>query len=189
MVTEENLQALDYLIWLGNGRQAAEATGTHQSTISRRVNLVLSAFQLSMKRHQGRVLLHGLHRDLLTLERQVHQGRRLLGRQGLRLEVEAEAWPWIQSLSLPDWQLAHGDHLDRDGRIALLLDRAIDAWIGALPAGSPEAAGAGRRSELLCLPLPTDGAGRDLALMVRAEHGDHRRFHDLVAALSPGSVT
>lgn len=33
LVSEEDLQALDYLLWFGNGRLAAEQIGTHQSTI------------------------------------------------------------------------------------------------------------------------------------------------------------
>lgn len=142
MVSEEELQALDFLVWFGTGRAAAEQAGTNQSTISRRVRQVLSTFQLSLKRQHGTVRIRGRHRDLLTLQRRVHQGRRLLGRGAMRLAVDALAWPLMTPTALPAWHLGRSDHLDPAGRMDLLRDHVLEAWIGPIPTVGPFA-GAG----------------------------------------------
>ena len=183
MVTEEDLQALDYLIWCGNGRQTAELVGTNQSTISRRVHGVLATFHLSMKRQHGRLLLQGPHRDLLSLERRVHQGRRWLGVAPLRLEVEAPIWPWLQSLSVPPWILRSSPHLDPADKAELIAARILEAWIAPLPAPGADPLPNGPNAALRILPLSRSMVPMALALVVRNDQAEHPQIAALVATL------
>lgn len=184
LVTEEDLQALDYLLWFGSGRLAAEQIGTHQSTISRRVAQVLAVFELNLQRQGGQIRLKGPHRDLLTRQRQVHQGRRLLGGLPLRLEIEATAWDRITRVSLPNWHPCRSEQRAAGERLALLLERVFDAWIGALPKDLAVERTAAP-SEVRVLPLTLAAADKPSVLMVRAEHAEHPRIRDLVRTLSP----
>lgn len=66
----------------GSRHKAAERAGSNQSRISTRAGQLLSVFELSLKRNNGTDRIQGRQRDLLTLERRMHQGCHLLG-QGL----------------------------------------------------------------------------------------------------------
>ena len=183
LVTEEDLQALDYLLWFGNGRQAAECIGTHQSTISRRVTQVLAVFDLTLRRRDGHIQITGPNSDLLMRQRLVHQGRRLLGGLPLRLGIGSGALARIESLDLPAWHWNRIERGDPAGQRVLLLEHVLDAWIGPmdatlLPHGRVE------DSELTIQQLGTDGPETPLALMVRAEHADHPQIRTLVDTLS-----
>lgn len=191
MVTEEDLQALDYLIWCGNGRQAAELAGTNQSTISRRVNVVLATFRLSMKRQNGRILIQGSNQDLLGLERRVHQGRRWLGVAPLRLEVEAAARIWLGSFKPPNWLLRSSSQLDPAAKADLLERRVLEAWIvPQVPEGDdplPQNLAPGLR----IIPLQPSSAGTasgsaggtGLGLWVRSDLADHPQIQALATTL------
>lgn len=184
LVTEEDLQALDYLLWFGSGRLAAEQIGTHQSTISRRVAQVLAVFELNLQRQGGQIRLKGPHRDLLTRQRQVHQGRRLLGGLPLRLEIEATAWDRIRRVSLPNWQPCRSEQRAPGERLALLQEHVLDAWIGPLHEDLAAELTADH-SEVRVLPLTLAADDKPLVLMVRAEHVEHPQIRDLVLSLSP----
>lgn len=184
LVTEEDLQALDYLLWFGNGRLAAEQVGTHQSTISRRIAQVLAVFDLSLKRTGGQIRIKGPHRDLLTRQRQVHQGRRLLGALPLRLEIEASAWTEIHGLPPLAWHRCRSEQRAPGERLALLQEHVLDAWIGPMHEDLAAELTADH-SEVQLLPLTTAATDKPLALMVRAEHAEHPKIRDLMLALSP----
>lgn len=196
VVSEEDLQAFDLLIWFGTGRAAAEQSGINQSTITRRVARVLSAFQLSIRRQHGVHRIRGRHRDLLTLQRRVHQGLRLLGRGSLRLDVDALTWPLIQPTTLPAWHLGCADHLDPSSRIEMIRDHALDAWIGPITAHDPGEGANEQGTGLRILPLlqttlswPWLAPPRDsdplkpelltIGLMVAETHADHVSIADL----------
>ena len=85
MVTEEQLAALDLMLWLGSSDRAAEVDFSNQSTISRRHTKVLRLFGIELKRSKRQLEVSGDLR-LLDLERQVHQMARLKRRLGLRLQ-------------------------------------------------------------------------------------------------------
>lgn len=183
-MTEEDLQALDYMLWFGNGRRAAECIGTHQSTISRRVNQVLEVFDLTLRRRAGQIQITGPNRDLLTRQRQVHQGRRLLGGLPLRLGIEAGALARIESLDLPAaWHWNRSEQEDPDGQRVLLLEHVLDAWIGRMDAMLPPD-GTVAGPELRVRQLWTGAPETPLALMVRTEHDDHPQIRALMNALS-----
>ena len=76
MVTEEQLAALDLMLWLGSSDRAAEVYFSNQSTISRRHTKVLRLFGIELKRSKRQLEVSGDLR-LLDLERQVHQMARL----------------------------------------------------------------------------------------------------------------
>lgn len=183
LVSEEDLQALDYLLWLGNGRLAAEQIGTHQSTISRRVAHVLAVFDLSLKRRGRELLIKGVHGDLLTLQRQVHQGRRLLGALPLRLEIEASAWPRIGAVTLPAWHRHRSTQRAPGEQLALLQEHVLDAWIGPMHQ-ELSAEQMADPSAVRVLPLTSADTDQPLALMVRAEHAEHPQISALLQALS-----
>ena len=92
MVTEEQLAALDLMLWLGTSDRAAGVDFSNQSTISRRHTKVLRLFGIELKRTKRELKVSGDLR-LLDLERQVHQMARLKRRLGLRLQVPF----WLQS--------------------------------------------------------------------------------------------
>ena len=86
VVTEDQLEALDLLVWLRTEERAARMVGTNQSTISRRSRAVREQFGVSLQRHPEGWSQRG-DTALLNLERQVHQQGRLVGRRKLRLQV------------------------------------------------------------------------------------------------------
>ena len=92
MVTEEQLAALDLMLWLGSSDRAAEVDFSNQSTISRRHTKVLRLFGIELKRTKGELEVSG-DLQLLDLERQVHQIARLKRRLGLRLQAPF----WLQN--------------------------------------------------------------------------------------------
>ena len=91
MVTEEQLAALDLILWLGSTERAAEVDFSNQSTISRRHHKVLRLFGIELRRTRRELEVSG-DLQLLDLERQVHQMARLKRRLGLRLQVPF----WLQ---------------------------------------------------------------------------------------------
>ena len=133
MVTVEALEALDLLIWLGNGIQAAQLAHCNQSTVSRRMRLARDGFRLKMRRINGtwqqqRVPL------LLALERQVHQHSRFTGRKPLRLQApfwSSEALlnelpkAWVRNPLTPVGSAHHC--------LDLLEQRLVDACVATLP--------------------------------------------------------
>ena len=133
MVTVETLEALDLLIWVGNGVQAGELACCNQSTVSRRIRQAQATFKLNLLRVAGAWQAVG-DPLLLSLEREVHQLARFMGRQGLRLQ--APIWSseallqdlpsgWIRN---PLSALGSPHHC-----LELLEQRVIDACLATLP--------------------------------------------------------
>ena len=133
MVTEEALEALDLLIWLGNGTHAGEIVHCNQSTVSRRVQQTLANFNLKLRRVSEAWQMTG-DPLLLHLERQLHQRSRFLGRRALRLQA-----PYWSSVALcnnlpPSWfsnpfsTFGSAHHC-----LDLLEQRLVDAGLATLP--------------------------------------------------------
>lgn len=133
MVTVEALEALDLVIWLGNGAQASVLTHCNQSTVSRRVKQTLATFNIKLHRRSGAWQVEG-DLLLLRLERQLHQRSRLLGRQALRLQA-----PYWSSDALcqnlpPGWISNPFSSAGSAQHCLDLLDqRVVDACLATLP--------------------------------------------------------
>lgn len=136
MLSQDCLEALDYLIWLGAETQAAAMANCNQSTISRRAKQAASVFEVQMYKCNGEWNTLASN-NLLTLERQVHQLFRFSIKHRLRLE--SDHWAGRQVLKALPSPWVHG----RVGRIGierpmqLLRERIIDAWISCSKADLP----------------------------------------------------
>ena len=133
MVTEEALEALDLLIWLGNGTHAGELAHCNQSTVSRRVQQTLATFNLKLRRVSEAWQMTG-DPQLLNLERQLHQRSRFLGRQALRLQAPYWSSDALFNNLPPHWSSnpfssAGSAHHCLD----LLEHRVVDACLATLP--------------------------------------------------------
>jgi DNA-binding transcriptional LysR family regulator len=128
MVTLEELEALDILVWKRTGLQVSMALGCNQSTVSRRLARAVDLFGLALQRRRGEWQVRG-GLNLLTLERQLHQHCRLLGRQFLRLEISPLLAPLLASPPPPGWRLGTLDHIGIARPLQLLRERVIDAWL------------------------------------------------------------
>ena len=129
MVNLDHLEALDLMMWLGTSQRAAALAHTDQSTISRRSRSALQAFRLGLRRGRGGWRPSG-DSSLLSLERQVHQRVRFMGRQPLRLQVPL----WSRRFALGDlpagWQANPPEGgVVCDDPVALLRERVIDACL------------------------------------------------------------
>ena len=129
MVTQEQLAALDLLIWLKTTEQAAQLAFSNQSTICRRTQTVLRQFGLKFERGpSGRRPAGDL--ELLDLERQVHQQARFRGHHPLRLHVPY--WTRREALrDLPDGWCANPTLPDLvcDDPVTLLREHILDACL------------------------------------------------------------
>ena len=129
MVTIEQLEALDMLLWQRSGAAAAASCHCDQSSISRRVDAALKVFGLSIKRDHE-YLLRGDKR-LLFSQRYVHQQARFIGFSNLPLRIEATHYirNFLANPSLPGWVLGPCHHRGYKALLSMLDDRIIDAWI------------------------------------------------------------
>jgi hypothetical protein len=129
MVTQEQLAALDFLIWLKTSEQAAQLAFSDQSTICRRTQTVLRQFGLKLERGpSGRRPAGDL--ELLDLERQVHQQARFRGHHPLRLHVPY--WTRREALrDLPEGWCANPlvPGLVCDDPVTLLREHILDACL------------------------------------------------------------
>ena len=129
MVTQEQLAALDLLIWLKTTEQAAQLAFSNQSTICRRTQAVLRQFGLKLERDpSGRRPTGDL--ALLDLERQVHQQARFRGHHPLRLHVPY--WTRREALrDLPEGWCANPlvPDLVCDDPVTLLREHILDACL------------------------------------------------------------
>lgn len=129
MVTLQELQALDLVLWLQTGERAAELAITTQSTISRRSRATLEQFGLRLQRTPDGWRASGDH-QLVGMERQLHQRARLSGRQPLRLQVPF--WTRCATLrQLPEGWCANppASALVCNNPVELLRQRVIDACL------------------------------------------------------------
>jgi hypothetical protein len=127
VVTIEQLEALDLLIWTRSGADAAERAFCDQSSISRRVGAVLAVFNLTLKRGLDYQLIGDL--VLLRLQRWVHQHARFLGHRTLRLEANHYIRDQLIDPPLLGWMLGPCHHRGYSTLLSLLRERVIDAWI------------------------------------------------------------
>lgn len=137
MVSEEQLEALDLLLWLGSGQQAADRLGCNQSSVSRRIHGCLDALGLRLRRIGGQHVLSG-RLDYLALEHQLHQMVRFDRQQKLRLEATHCSSHLLGQPPLPGWTLGNCDHHGVHRMHELLRDRIVDAWLSSDAFDLPE---------------------------------------------------
>ena len=183
MVTLEQLEALDLLVWLRLGSAAAAASCCDESSITRRVRSVLRTFGLRLQRASEVVLSGGL--DLLRLQRVVHQHARYRGARPLRMEATHYIRQQLSSPALAGWMLGPCHHRGIETLLALLKERVIDAWITSDLHDLPE----GPEFSVIKLwewpgELVVHGA-HPLAHVRRPSRGDLERFPSLVV---PGQL-
>jgi len=130
MVTQEQLEALDLLLWFGSGSLAATRLGCNQSSVSRRIRGCLDVMALRLRRIGGRYLMRG-RLDYLALERHLHQRVRLDRGRNLRLEATHCSSHLLQQPALNGWLLGRCDHQGVEQLHGLLRDRILDAWLSS----------------------------------------------------------
>lgn len=130
MVSIEQLEALDLLIWLQNGNTVADLLGTNQSTISRRTQRVLSLFEGRLQRRAQGLTVASPLASLLDLQRQIHQRYRLSQQSRLRLNAPPWSRPWLRSCLPAGWLLNPGQGVRAcEDPLLLLRDHVIDACL------------------------------------------------------------
>lgn len=145
MVTLEQLEALDQLLWHRSGTAAAQSCFCDQSSITRRVQATLQQFGLKLKRGPEYQLLGDL--TLLRLQRVVHQQARFLGLRYLRLEATHYIRHALSDPPIPGWMLGPCHHRGYEVLLSLLRERIVDAWITSDMQDLPDS------SEFAILPL------------------------------------
>lgn len=148
MIGIEELDALDLMLWLGRGSDAARHLDCNQSTVSRRCNHCLEVFDLQLHR-DGEGWPRLRQHDLLELEREVHQLYRLRQGRQLRLDASLLAAPLLQAGAPAGWITGHLDGLGWRRPIQLLEERILDAWITAMGQELDALA----TPALVCIPL------------------------------------
>lgn len=130
MVTVQELEALELMLWLRNGNLVASLVGVNQSSISRRCHRALARFQARLRREPHCWSVDTSIPVVLDLERRLHQQLRLHLQQRLRLNVPHWTQPLLRGCSLPGWICNPEDGpLVCDNPLALLRDRVIDACL------------------------------------------------------------
>ena len=128
MVTRDDLEGLDHMLWHGNGPKAAVALQCNQSTISRRVQRCLGTFGLRLRRRSGSWVIQGPSL-LLQMEREIHQLARVLGQHPLRLEGFPVGSSPLLKPHPPGWAMGPHDAAGIRAPLGLLKERIIDAWL------------------------------------------------------------
>lgn len=132
MVSLDDLDCLDYLIWLRTGRAAGRRLGFSQSSVSRVAQRVAETFGLYLCKYSGEwQILGGV--DLLNMERLVHQKYRWDA--GLSPRIDAHYYSCSQYCDrLPKvWVSGNSDFLEVCAPVQHLRDGVIDVWIGFYP--------------------------------------------------------
>lgn len=153
MLNPAQVEALDLLLWVGNGQQAGRISSLSQPTISRGAHHVARTLGLSLQKVCSEWHVAGDSRSL-ALERQLQQLGRLEGRGPLRLEAGAVSSRALADPPLPSWVLGRPDAINQPRSLDLVCQRVIDAWICTSALDLPEESG--RRSRCWnCSGLPS----------------------------------
>ena len=132
MVSLELLSSLDGLIWLQSGKKVGELFHQHQTTVSRNLKKCSQAFGVSFLKQGGAWLVEG-DRQLLKLEREVHQCARFQGKAPLRLEANGWNSSVLSSPPPAGWVTGTSQVFGVEHALQLVLDHIVDAWLCPLP--------------------------------------------------------
>ena len=132
MVSLELLSSLDGLIWLQSGKKVGELFHQHQTTVSRNLKKCSQAFGVRFLKQGGAWLVDG-DRQLLKLEREVHQCARFQGKAPLRLEANGWNSSVLSSPPPAGWVTGTSQVFGVEHALQLVLDHIVDAWLCPLP--------------------------------------------------------
>jgi hypothetical protein len=128
LVSVEQLEALDHLIWIGSGQAAARMLNRSQPTISRQAKDCANIFRVRIKKQERHWICEG-NDYLLELERSVHQLGRFQGQRPLRAEIN----PWDRDLlrltDVPYLKTGYCGEASPARALELLKAKVIDAYI------------------------------------------------------------
>ncbi|MEB3361510.1 MAG: hypothetical protein VKI42_05230 [Synechococcaceae cyanobacterium] len=133
MLSVGDLDILDLYDWLGSQSSVGDLLGHHQSTVSRRLVVAHQTFDLG-KPPEWADQREGMESKLLELERRVHQHRRFILGEGLRLQRYRYALVLSGSTLPPGWSANPWEvPLSARDPIALLADSVLDALLAPYP--------------------------------------------------------
>ena len=136
VVSIQELDCLDHLLWLRTGVDAARRLKLSQASVSRTAARVAEAFGLALIKPEGEWILQG-DQGLLNLERLVHQQVRWARQLPLRLEAQYYSGPLFLDGADPATQQAYSlgnfNFIAVQPPLQLLRDGVLDGWIGAYP--------------------------------------------------------
>lgn len=132
VVSLDELDCFDLLIWLRTGATAASRLITSQSNVSRSVQRVSRLFGVSLFKSHGEWSVQG-DQTLLNLERLVHQEYRWRKDRPLRIEAQYYSGPLFFDPAPAGWMAGNFDLLDIHAPLHHLRTGVIDAWIGCFP--------------------------------------------------------
>lgn len=147
VVSVNDLNCLDALVWFGTGDRAAAKLDLTQSTISRIAQRVAKIFGVKLLKDRHEWSLYGDDR-LLNLERAVHQQFRWNRCDRLRLDAQYYSGPLFTKELSADYLLGNFDFMNVSAPLYLLRSAVIDAWIGCHP-DVPD----NNDADLICFPL------------------------------------
>ena len=128
MVSVDRLCCLDALIWLQSGNAVGALTLQHQTTVSRNQKKCAKSFGIEVLKCDGLWQIKG-DRELLQLERGVHQAARLKFARNLRLEAAFSPEGACPTIPGETW-VAGTSRIQTRPHISMLLEeRVIDAWL------------------------------------------------------------
>ena len=132
VVSLEDLDCLDLVIWLRTGAGAASRLDVSQPTISRAIRRVSDLLGVSIVKVAGEWEVRG-DQTLLNLERAVHQRYRWIRDLPLRMEAQYYSGPLFCEPAPAGWVIGNFDYLEIHTPLRHLRSGVIDAWIGCYP--------------------------------------------------------
>lgn len=132
VVGVNDLDCLDFLIWLRTGGNAAHKLNRTQATVCRTTKRVCEAFNVSLKKEAGEWVVIG-DEYFLNLERKIHQEYRWHKFLPLRIEAQYFSGPLYLQPAPPGFITGNFDFVEIRFPIAHLKSGVIDVWIGAYP--------------------------------------------------------
>ena len=132
MVSVDNLDCLDLLIWLGKGAAVKQRLNFSESKISRMARRVADAFEVSLIKRNGEWTVIG-DTALLDLQRLVHQEYRWAMRRPLRIEAHYCSGRVLSGCLPESWIKGNFDPVEVQIPLRYLRNGIIDAWIGVFP--------------------------------------------------------
>ena len=132
MIGLDELDCLDYLIWLRTGDRVAKRLNMDQASVSRKARRAVTAFGLDIKKSAGEWDVEG-DLSLLNFQRQVHQDCRWKRDLSLRIDAQYYSGPLLLKQPPQGWLCGAFDFLDVATPLSLLRQGVVDVWIAGYP--------------------------------------------------------
>lgn len=132
VVSIQDLDCFDLIVWLRTGEAAGQRIGYSQSKVCRTVAAVSKTFGISIEKQCNEWYVLG-DLTILNLERRVHQQYRWNEGRSLRLEAQYYSGPLFCDPIPNGWITGNFDYLEIHTPLRHLRDGVIDAWIGCYP--------------------------------------------------------